>query len=722
MVIVLIYNQVFILCLCYILVLFDTIYLSETLVGFLGEKMIEEKQLQTKLSEQVFQSRYIATMIIDKNHKIDMINPYCLELFGYSAEEMMYQDISIIHISETSRIKFADLISDDISKQGKVSTVYPFMHKDGSIIWLKVFGESLGDGTYLWTAIDITHEKLLEFQNIKQAQIIHQIQDSIILINFDGIVKSWNNGAKNLFGYTQDEVQGKHISEVFKENQKFTTYFHKFLSDKINNFEIELKDKYEQEIFADLTFTILKDSSKHDIGVICYLHDITDRKNIELTLEEQKNQLDYYANHDVLTSLPNRMYFQKYLDILIGESKISDKRLALFFLDLDRFKQINDSLGHKVGDSVLIEVAQRLKNNLSSDDIVARLGGDEFTIIIKDVKNDIDISNLANQLISVLSQPICVNEHMLYISCSIGISIYPDDASNHQDLLKYADAAMYRAKEEGRNNYQFYQNEMTESAFEKVIMEAHLREALQNDDFVVYYQPQIDTKTEELVGMEALVRWEHKTLGIVPPSKFISLAEATGLIVDLDRFVMRSAIRQFALWYKDGYNPGKLSLNLTVQQIHQTDFIVELKQMIKDADFKLEWLTLEVTESQIMKHPDETIKILEQISSMGISLAIDDFGVAYSSLSQLKKLPLDILKIDQSFIRGLPDNEQDISIAKAIIALANSLDFKVLAEGVEDKPQRDFLLQEGCGVIQGYYYSRPITADEIKDKFLKESV
>jgi EAL domain-containing protein (putative c-di-GMP-specific phosphodiesterase class I) len=311
---------------------------------------------------------------------------------------------------------------------------------------------------------------------------------------------------------------------------------------------------------------------------------------------------------------------------------------------------------------------------------------------------------------------------MLYISCSIGISIYPDDATNHKDLLKYADAAMYKAKEEGRNNFQFYQNEMTQIAFEKVILEAHLREALQNDDFVVYYQPQIDIKTQKLIGMEALVRWEHEKLGIVPPSKFISLAEATGLIVDLDRFVMRSAIKQFALWYKDGYNPGKLSLNLTVQQIHQTDFIVELQEMMDSVGFDINHLTLEVTETQIMKHPDETIKILEQISQLGISLAIDDFGVAYSSLSQLKKLPLDILKIDQSFIRGLPDSEQDISIAKAIIALAKSLDFKVLAEGVEHKNQRDFLLQEGCDVIQGYYYSRPITAKEIEDKFLKESV
>jgi len=583
-----------------------SIYLLK-LMNLRGENrwgiMVKYKDLQSKLSQQVFNSQHIAIMLINSQHKIDIVNPYCIELFGYTMDEVLQQDVSIIHLSMESREKFAKAIEADMSAYGHVSIVYPFKHKNGSVLWLKAFGEALGEDIFLWTAIDITHEKLLE-----------------------------------------------------------------------------------------------------------------------LTLEEQKNQLDYYANHDVLTSLPNRMYFQRYLDVLIGKYSISNNKLALFFLDLDRFKQINDSLGHEIGDHVLIEVASRIKSLVEDDDVVARLGGDEFTIIVQNVDNDIKISALANELIALLSTPICINNQMLYLSCSIGISIYPDDATNYKDLLKYADAAMYKAKEEGRNNFQFYQNEMTQIAFERVIMEAHLREALKNDDFVVYYQPQIDTKSENLVGMEALVRWEHKNLGIVPPSKFISLAEATGLIVDLDRFVMRSAIKQFALWYKNGYKPGKLSLNLTVQQIHQTDFIVELKDMIKDVDFKLEWLTLEVTESQIMKHPDETIKILKQISSMGISLAIDDFGVAYSSLSQLKKLPLDILKIDQSFIRGLPENEQDISIAKAIIALANSLDFKVLAEGVEDKSQRDFLLQEGCDEIQGYYYSRPITAKEIEDQFLKENV
>jgi len=684
--------------------------------------MVVDKELKAKLSEQVFYSKYIATMLVNTQHQIDMVNPYCAELFGYSVEEMIDRDTAFIHTSVKARDSFSEFANKEMQVNGKISAIYPFRHKDGSILWLKAFGEKLQDGTYLWTGIDITHEKLLEKQNLKQAQIIHQIQDCIILIDFDGNIQSWNNGASNLFGYKYDEVYQEHITSVFKENENFMRYLNDFLKMQKNNFEIELTSKYGDVIISDLTFTILKDTNSDESGVICYLHDITERKSIELALEEQKNQLDYYANHDVLTSLPNRMYFQKYLDVLIGEHQVLGDKLALFFLDLDRFKQINDSLGHEVGDSVLIEVAHRIKNVVNKSDVVSRLGGDEFTIIVRNIQNDIKISNLANELISILSKPICINNQMLYISCSIGISVYPNDATNHKDLLKYADAAMYKAKEEGRNNFQFYQNEMTQIAFERVILEAHLREALQNDDFVVYYQPQIDIKTEKLIGMEALVRWEHEKMGIVPPSKFISLAEATGLIVELDRFVMRSAIKQFALWYKNSYNPGKLSLNLTVQQIHQTDFIVELKEMIDSVGFDIKHLTLEVTETQIMKHPDETIKILKQISQLGISLAIDDFGVAYSSLSQLKKLPLDILKIDQSFIRGLPDNEQDISIAKAIIALAKSLDFKILAEGVEHKNQRDFLLKEGCDDIQGYYYSRPITAKEIEDKFLKENV
>jgi diguanylate cyclase (GGDEF)-like protein/PAS domain S-box-containing protein len=683
--------------------------------------MVISKQLQQSLSEQIFHSQYIAMMIVDDDYMIQVVNPYCAKLFGYEIKDMISKDIIMLHISQEYKENIISIVQNQMDESKAISLRYPFKHKDGTKLWLKVFGEPMGDGSYLWTAVDITKEKQLELETSTQAQIIQQMQDCVILIDFEGYIKSWNNGAQNLLGYHQDEMFNQHISAILKDSSsEVITHLNEFLKNSKNHFEVELCSKYNESIIAELSFSTLKDTDEQYSSVICYFHDITHRKSIEFALEEQRDRLDYYANHDVLTSLPNRMYFQKYLEVLIGESGSRDKKLALLFLDLDRFKEINDSLGHEIGDRVLVIISKRLQNILDDDSMVARLGGDEFTIALKDIENTIEIADVTNKIIENLAEPICIDEQMLYISSSIGISLYPDDAKNSKDLLKFADSAMYKAKEEGRNNYQFYSDDMTQSAFEKVIMEAHLREALQNGDFVVYYQPQIDAKSEKLVGMEALVRWEHQKLGVVPPSKFISLAEATGLIVDLDRFVMRQAIEQYALWYQQGYTPGKLSLNLTVQQIHGTDFIDELKIMLNRVNFKIEWLCLEVTESQIMKNPDETIGVLKELSNMGISLAIDDFGVAYSSLSQLKKIPLDILKIDQSFIEGLPQNPQDISIAKAIIALANSLDFKILAEGVEYKEQREFLLQEGCDEIQGYYYSRPITAHEIEEQFLKE--
>jgi len=278
---------------------------------------------------------------------------------------------------------------------------------------------------------------------------------------------------------------------------------------------------------------------------------------------------------------------------------------------------------------------------------------------------------------------------------------------------------MYKAKAEGRNNFQFYSSEMTELAFERVVMETSLRAALEHKDFVVYYQPQVDAKKNILIGMEALVRWKHQTIGMVSPAKFIPLAESTGLIVELDRFVMRSAMTQITKWYDDGLNPGVLALNLAVKQLGQKDFFTMLNTMMEETGCRAEWLEFEVTEGQIMTNPEEAIKILNQISDMGIELAVDDFGTGYSSLSYLKKLPIDKLKIDQSFIRDLPDDEEDVGIAKAVIALSNSLNLRVIAEGVETVEQKEFLIENGCKNIQGYFYAKPMPSDEMEDFLLK---
>jgi diguanylate cyclase (GGDEF)-like protein len=444
--------------------------------------------------------------------------------------------------------------------------------------------------------------------------------------------------------------------------------------------------------------------------------------NYTKELREQKNIFDYQAHHDCLTDLANRVLLNDRLEQAVEKAKRNKKEFALFFIDLDRFKNINDSLGHLMGDNVLKVIGERLKGIIRKEDTIARLGGDEFTIITEDLRTKTDASFLAQKIISTLAEPIYIEEHTLHLSCSIGISLYPEDGTNTEDLLKNADVAMYKAKDEGRNNFQYYSSNMTEIAYDRIIMETNLRKALKNDELIVYYQPQINAKINKIIGMEALVRWQDADSGLmIYPDKFIPLAKETGLIIQVDRFVMRQAMEQIVIWNKKGLNPGVLALNLAMRQLHEEDFISIVEQMIKDTGCKPEWLEFEVTEDEIMKNPENAIKILKQIRDIGIELAIDDFGTGYSSLSYLKRLPIDKLKIDRSFIKDLPDDEEDVGITKAVIALAKSLKLSVIAEGVETIEQKEFLLENGCENIQGYFYAKPLPAAEMQQMLINNS-
>ena len=380
------------------------------------------------------------------------------------------------------------------------------------------------------------------------------------------------------------------------------------------NFEEVQTNKAGNSIVLLTSKVPLRDSDDNTIGILGTYTDITHQREMELALKKQKNILNYQAHHDALTGLPNRVLFNDRLEQAIQTAKRKKTKMALLFIDLDHFKEINDSLGHDIGDEILKTVSNRLNKVVRDNDTVARLGGDEFTVILEELSQAQDSSLIANKLLEVLAKPIKVKENVLYVSSSIGISIYPDDGGSTQNLLKYADSAMYKAKAEGRNNFQYYNSTMTELAFERVVMETSLRVALKEEQFIVHYQPQVNAKTDTLIGVEALVRWKHPTMGIVSPAKFIPLAESTGLIVELDRLVMRIAMNQIAKWYKDGLNPGVLALNLAVKQLQQKDFIEMFENLMKETECKAEWIELEVTEGQIMTNPDEAIKLLTQIS------------------------------------------------------------------------------------------------------------
>jgi len=562
------------------------------------------------------------------------------------------------------------------------------------------------------TTQDITELMHLKQQKSELLQLVEYSSNEIYIVDINDYNYLYvNEGACKALGYSKTEFSNMTIYDVNPElTKKDVAVLHKKLIAKqhlINRTQHRRKDGstyYAQAYIHSITY-------KNRDAYVIFDTDISETIEKETLLQEKSKLLYHQAHHDNLTGLPNRTLFKDRLSQTIISSSRHEKEFALLFIDLDKFKTINDSLGHNIGDKVLIEAASRLQKCVRDEDTIARLGGDEFTIILQGIKNIQDVSHISENIINEMREPIVIKEHSLYISASIGISLFPKDAKSGDELIKFADTAMYKAKEEGRDNYQYYASQMTAYAFEKVVMDTSLRVAIKEEQFIVYYQPQIDVITEKIIGMEALVRWRHPTLGLVPPGKFIPLAEESGLIIDIDKQVRRDAMKQFALWYKEGLNPGKLSVNLEMTQLNERDFLAQLSNIMQELGFNSDWLELEVTEGQVMNNPELSIEKLKTIHDKGIDLAIDDFGTGYSSLSYLKKLPLTKLKIDQSFVRDIPKDEDDVAITKAIIALGKSLKLKLIAEGVEDESQKQFLIENGCDFIQGYFYSKPIEAE-----------
>ena len=555
--------------------------------------------------------------------------------------------------------------------------------------------------------------------------LFEKSSDGILIIENSKFIQCNEKATEMLQLKSKDELLSMHPSEISPEFQPDgqTSYkkAEKMMQLSIDNeghqFEWMHRRANGENFWAEVSLTPIV---LHNHKVIYAVwRDISEKKSVQEKLLEQKDILYYQAHHDALTGLPNRTLFTEQVEESIKESKLHKREFALFFIDLDQFKQINDSLGHEIGDKVLTIVAERLKTKIRKKDTLARLGGDEFIIIMERYNSVQDVSHLADKILKVLVQPMHLKGHTLYISCSIGISLYPQDDENVDNLLKYADAAMYKAKDEGRNNFQYYSTDMTELAYERIRMESNLRKALKNDEFIVCYQPQLDVQSKKLIGLEALIRWEHPTMGLIAPEKFISLAEESGIIIEIDKWVMKTAMTQVKQWYKEGLTPGVLALNFTLQYLRRDDFVQTIQEYVKNIGFKFQWLELEITEREVMKRHEESIMKLQQIRELGIAVAIDDFGTGHSSLAYLKHLPITRLKIDQSFIKGIPSDTEDVAIVKAIISLAKGLKLDIIAEGVETEAQKLFLLENGCHKIQGYHYGKPMLADELEKNYLQ---
>lgn len=662
------------------------------------------------------------TSVLDWSFKDNSfyISPNWKEMLGYRDDELPNSASTWKNrVHPEDRKNVLDQLKESWKHQAAhINNTHRLRHKEGRWVW--VLGRSQvyydADGAKIrmvGTQTDITVEKELQLKYSHYAQMIAQTHESVYTTDLNGRVTSWNRGSELLFGYKAEEMIGQSISLVYEKKAYESSLKTRqvLLEEGEYRHILNLIKKSGQKVHVNLSLSLLKDDKGNPMEIVGYGQDVTEQKIAEDKLTEQKDILRYQAHHDSLTHLPNRTFFREKLKDTIQAAKDQKKSFALFFIDLDKFKDINDSLGHDIGDKVLKAVAKRLQNMIRSEDTLARLSGDEFTVIMEDLQDPEDASVLANKILSELSDPIYIGGNTLYVRGSIGISLYPQDAKGAKLLLKYADTAMYKAKEEGRNNFQFYASEMTVHALEHLRMKTSLQQAIEMNEFVVYYQPQIDSESDTIVGLEALVRWEHKEKGLLLPETFIPLAEETGLIVKIDQFVIKTAMQQLARWYEEGLNPGVLAVNISINQLECNDFIENIKKNIEEYSLDPECLELEITESQMIKKPEEIIEKLTQIDDYGIKISIDDFGTGYSSLSLLKRLPIHKLKIDKSFVKDIPDDEEDVEIVKSIIALAKSLKLELIAEGVETSFQKEFLLKNGCRYIQGYLYSSPLSSE-----------
>lgn len=644
---------------------------------------------------------------------------------GYSLDELLKSDIYLINPSLTpEKVSVLKKLSEE---RDSIENESVHRRKNGQTYPVHAFIQRVLYKNRVCYAIfdtDISDLKRAQQDQKDQLSLLQKIVDTVPVRIFWKDLEGKYIGANRLFLRdaelsTQEDIIGKTDYDLVWKNTNAEGYRkddQKVIKSRrpmLHYQERQVNSKGKERVLSKSKVPLIN-AQDDVVGVLGAYQDITSRLAIEETLLEQQQELHYRAHFDHLTGLPNRVLLIDRIEHAIQKSKRNKAEFAVLFIDLDHFKQINDSMGHAFGDRVLQEITSRFKNEVRSSDTLARLGGDEFTIVMEDYNNLDAVVALAQKIITVSKEPIIEQGLSYYLSSSIGISVYPKDADDQEKLLKCADAAMYRAKDQGRDSYHFYTEDMTLAAFEHVAMQASLREAIQNCEFEVYFQPQINSLNHKLIGMEALARWQHPYLGIVTPDKFIPLAESIGLIVELDRIIIQMAMEAWSRLVSRGISPGILSINLSVKQAQKQDFIAFVIQTLEKTGCQANWICFELTESLVMENIELVKMTLETLSKMGISIAVDDFGTGYSSLAILKRLPVNKLKIDRSFVVDLPDDEDDKVITKTIIFMGLTLGMGVIAEGVETVAQEVFLLDCGCSEVQGYLYSKPIPIEQVE--------
>jgi diguanylate cyclase (GGDEF)-like protein len=608
------------------------------------------------------------------------------------------------------------------------------------VLWPIIIGSALHLGTpyillalitflYFLATIELTHylggNRLGLLQTIREkGKLAHSFADQNL--RFDAALANmshglcmydthlrlmvWNKKFCEIFQIAPEALSpGMPASKVIGLSATRGSYSDRAVSEIIAEFEARIASGvasyWKRQLPGDRIIAISLQPTA-DRGAVVIFEDVTER-------EQAEARARFLATHDDLTGLPNRVMFGEAVSEAVKGGQRHRQEFAVMFVDLDRFKIINDTLGHAAGDSLLVEIASRLKQCVRPSDLVARLGGDEFVILFREIFNAEHVATVARKILSAVVKPLTIHAQECRVTASIGISLFPSDAEDEETLTKNADAAMYSVKEQGRNNFSFHSQEVKTQSIERLMLETSLRRALERDELLLYYQPKLDLRRDGISGIEALLRWNHPDLGLLQPSQFIPLAEETGLIVPIGRWVLETACIQNMAWQRQGLPAIRLAVNLSPRQFTDPNLLHDIRAALKNSGMAPQLLELEITESMVMQNLEHTVRVLEAIKRLGITLAIDDFGTGYSSMSMVKKFPIDILKIDRSFVRDIANDSDAKAIAEAIIALGHALDLTVVAEGVENAEQERFLRTQNCDEVQGYLVSRPLPADEL---------
>jgi diguanylate cyclase (GGDEF)-like protein/PAS domain S-box-containing protein len=647
--------------------------------------------------------------------RITHVNRSTLQLLGANSVAELGREIRHIMTANSLR-DFARIAGALAEGRDQFSSDTEYRRLDGEVVhvamnWVLPGGP--GKYGHLIAALtDISEIKRANDQLQKLSLAVEQSGNIVMMTDANGVIDYVNSRFEHVTGYLAAEIVGQGISMLdLDENSRpaLLGMLRAMLQGEEWHGELNLRRKDGELFWCLLTVAPVRQPLGAISHHVIVAEDISERKFAESTIR-------HLAFYDPLTELPNRRLFRDRIEVMANGAMRERHSFGLLYMDLDRFKTVNDTLGHSMGDRLLLAAARRMQSFLRKGDTLARLGGDEFALIIADLEHADNLVDVAEKLIDVMRAPVELDGHSLFVSVSIGIAIYPQDCDDSaiDSLIKNADVALYRAKEAGRNTFQFYRKEMNARAMERLLLESRLRGAIEREEFVLHYQPQVELDSGRIVGVEALLRWQSADLGLLMPMAFIPLAEETGLIVPIGEWVMLEACRQLAQWRAAGLPVERVAVNLSARQMHVGDVAQQINRILDDCGLPPGCLDIEITESLAMEQPERTRALLLSLKQRGITLSMDDFGTGYSSLGYLKQYPLDVLKIDRSFVRDIATDPNDAAIVSTIIAMARSLNLTVLGEGIETEAQRQFLLQQGCRHGQGYLFGRPVSAAEME--------